>query len=704
MFFPLVLEGREKQYKHAHHAGHPIDVDEMVLMYEPVREAAEGATLPPMAPPGNIDPVMFLTAVCKAHPAKDCDYEGWAEMGMALWHQTRGSELGLNMWIKWSSLNEEMHGIKISEDEMRETKWPSFNSGGRRGTTLRKILNTKKASGGRVIGAMFAALMGQLEDSKTLHEVAKDVRNDDFVGGNDLGITARAYKDAHNRLEQEQITIGEAKFALTDRPVSKDTADRFYDRYAYDQGSDRYVDVNNSNELTITGMNFKHGEEMPLTASGTRKAVHETLSKGFNGFRKPRLILNREYRPGEPALIPSGDDWILNTFMPNSWPISGSPLDMEDEIDREIVDHITNHMRLLAGGRDDIAWYLQQHLGWLRQKPSERIHVAYAISSMIQGVGKSTLKHLYATVLGAKNINTIYPANVSEKYNSFSGAPILMTFIEEFEFDSNRDRNKAMKSLKELITGDEVAVRKMNRDAFLTKASTCYAIFSNDSEVIGHEGSGRRWMPIEVDVISYEDMSKQLGVDYNLFFKNYYKLMDTYPDKFVRYFSDIDLSGFDTNRVTIETKEKQSYINSNPVNVVASFTKTLIESKSEDVREKVILESAIKKAIDADSSLDGDNELAWIADMKPASRNSVVTNALVSMGYVQLNQIRKRVRLPFASVDRPYVRNVWVKRGSLELGTDLDDNVKAIRDYLESPAEKRMKVVPINDDVSMENI
>ena len=701
MFFPLVKKGREGQYKHGRSDGSKIDVDEMLLLVKEEERRSDESTLLPLAPPGGISQEVFLAAVCQARPARDCDYDGWAEMGMALWHQTDGADTGLNCWIRWSRENEEHHGVKITEEEMREDKWPSFNSKNRKGVTMRTILNKPKASGGRVIGATFAAIMSQVEDSKTLQAVAEDVRNDDFVGGNDLTMAARAYKETHNRLESEDITLGDAKFLLTDRPVSEEVSDQFFNRYAYDPAVDKYLNLHTKEEVSVSGMNYIHGHEMPLSANGTRKAVHETLSKGLNGFRKPRLLVDRVYRPGDAEVIDGPNGWILNTFDPRSWPDASAIFNPEaDEIDREIRKMIETHMLLLASGRDDIAWYIQQHLGWLRQKPRERIHVAYAISSFIQGVGKSTLKELYATVLGVENTNTIYPKNVSEKFNSFSGAPKLMTFIEEFEFDSNRERNMAVKSLKELITSDQVAVRRMNRDVYMAPASTCYGIFSNDSKVIGHEGTGRRWMPIEVQVYSEAAMNEILGDNHKRFFNRYYELMSMYPDRFCKYFEEISLAGFDTDNITIVTEEKESYSSDNPVNATVQFIKDMMKSDADpDVLPGIALLPAIKKAIEKDAMLGGDSVLEWVGSMKATSMNGVCEAALQSMGYVRFSNMKSRRRVDFVSSDRPYLSSVWIRPDFIKPGntSKLKEEIAKIR------GRTAETVVPINDDIDMQS-
>ena len=303
-------------------------------------------------------------------------------------------------------------------------------------------------------------------------------------------------------------------------------------------------------------------------------------------------------------------------------------------------------------------------------------------------------------MLGVENTNTIYPKNVSEKFNSFSGAPKLMTFIEEFEFDSNRERNMAVKSLKELITSDQVAVRRMNRDVYMAPASTCYGIFSNDSKVIGHEGTGRRWMPIEVQVYSEDAMNEILGDNHKRFFKRYYELMSMYPDRFCKYFEEISLAGFDTDNITIVTEEKESYSSDNPVNATVQFIKDMMKSDADpDVLPGVALLPAIKKAIEKDAMLGGDSVLEWVGSMKATSMNGVCEAALQSMGYVRFSNMKSRRRVDFVSSDRPYLSSVWIRPDFIKPGntSKLNEEIAKIR------GRTAETVVPINDDIDMQS-
>ena len=63
-------------------------------------------------------------------------YENWIKVGMALWHETNGSEVGLEYWVQWS---EQDPNFKSEED--CRSRWPGFRPDrGSRVTTMATVL------------------------------------------------------------------------------------------------------------------------------------------------------------------------------------------------------------------------------------------------------------------------------------------------------------------------------------------------------------------------------------------------------------------------------------------------------------------------------------------------------------------------------------------------------------------------------------
>lgn len=78
----------------------------------------------------------------------DLPYEGkesWLSVGMALHHETGGSDEGFALWDDWSS-----RSPKYTTTEYGRFKWDSFARGGQRPTTAHALVNMANANGARI--------------------------------------------------------------------------------------------------------------------------------------------------------------------------------------------------------------------------------------------------------------------------------------------------------------------------------------------------------------------------------------------------------------------------------------------------------------------------------------------------------------------------------------------------------------------------
>ena len=99
-------------------------------------------------------------------PAADLDYDGWAEVGMALFHQFEGGDEGQRRWMGWSE-----QSPKHNPREMR-AKWRSFGGRARPKTMasiIKRVGGLAKAVELEPAGDTFAALEAQ---AKSVEDMA----------------------------------------------------------------------------------------------------------------------------------------------------------------------------------------------------------------------------------------------------------------------------------------------------------------------------------------------------------------------------------------------------------------------------------------------------------------------------------------------------------------------------------------------------
>lgn len=709
MILPLAVAETYKFRINQYIEGKPVDVDRILQAMQTDENWQEShvsdQTNEPMAIPGGLPEVNWLNHILLAYPAKGLDYEQWMEVGFALHHQTDARLFDL--WLHWSRLNTEVHGRTIDENKMRY-KWDRSKANpASRGVTLRHILNRKNTSNRTVLALAYRGLLSEIQEPEHLKALVSDIQSDTFVKINDYPIIRKELRKASIRVNNDELSIGEAMAMLRPDHKVNETESYYYENYLFSEQDSCYYDVYTKRPISIISMNYKYGSQMPLNNSGERKVVHKVLSNASNGVVSPRMMAGTTYDidAGAVYVDQQTGKHYLNLFEPDSWPLFDEPWNTQDhDIDREIKAMIHSHFKLLCNGDAQVMALLLQHLAHLRQRPMKRIHFAYAISSQLHGVGKSTLIKLYKAVLGENQINLLSAANIKEDFNAYAGAPHLMSFIEEFEFDTRREQNTAIKKMKDLITNDQVSLRKMRVVPYKARAYTAYALFSNDEYVLGHESTGRRWVPIVVDSINLEQCSRMLGMEHRDFYNRYNQLLSEHSDRFCAYFDQLPLDGFNSEQPP-QTAFKNMFVESIPAARMARVVKEIIEYKhTTDLTDSYASSNsayiAVRNYIDFTDSSDADELKAH----KPSVLRRLVTQALQMLEYRKVDEGVGRVRLPFSDCQRTQLREVWIKDHHRYGGSH---NVNKLRRHMNKVIERRQfdqgkkisgKVVDMNGD------
>ena len=101
----------------------------------------------------------------------DLPYEGsesWLSVGMALHHETGGSDLGFELWDEWSQ-----RSPKYTTTEYGRFKWDSFGRNGQRPTTAHRLVKMANEHGAHIdLAAISAADFEAIADEKSVDATA----------------------------------------------------------------------------------------------------------------------------------------------------------------------------------------------------------------------------------------------------------------------------------------------------------------------------------------------------------------------------------------------------------------------------------------------------------------------------------------------------------------------------------------------------
>ena len=668
MFLPQRQAGYEDDVFTEYEQGKAVVVEdylERMLQYEiDPEDEHEVKQYQPLAVPAACDQGAWLSALLNEYTANDTDdWWDWWYTGAALYHQTQGA--GVDLWIEWSRGNEHKHAVDISESEMR-SRWLTM-SGERyenKLLSIRFVCNKVLSSGKTAGGMAYGKLIELAKDNRTLKELGTDVRDDKFIKPKDREHINQKYRDTYARLNDDTLTKGDVMAILKpEYQIGGIEKPYFKDRYVYCVANNSYYDINSKERLTKDAINYMYGHVMPRTANGGTRIVHTVLTNADGGFTKPDVVRGDCFIVGGEIIERIDNLPYLNLFEPAYWPVANGVFNPdESDIDAQIQIHLDKHLRLITNGDPVLITMMKQHLAHLRQRPHIKLRFAYAISSFFQGVGKSTLNILYSAVLGEKHVTTLTAKDLTANHNAYAAAPVLMTFIEEFQYPTLTEKNAALNELKQCITADKLSINEKFMPRVEKKTTTSYAIFSNDEWVLGNESTGRRWVPIVVDAANERQAAEFIDVpNLKQFFTDYYALLEQYPERFVALYESISLDGFDINKPP-ESAEKLRLSQSLPTaRCIRIMHEIIDDALSIDIaNEYVRVSSMVMRVQNYINDVKSEDAL-MLQNHTDAKLRHIIIRSLKLDGYSQIDHPSERIRLPFEQGDRVYISDLYVK-------------------------------------------
>jgi hypothetical protein len=415
------------------------------------------------------------------------DYESWREIGMALYHQYDGSDVGLSIWDEWSEQAGNYDATAVHD------KWPTFDidGKGRSPLTARVILERSKAAEAeRVEKATTDAITAimQAQDTETLTAAClplKSIAFDELTRNMLIGKLQQRYKDI------TKTTLGrvEARAMLRYRDTERVGRFTWLNGFVYVQFEDLFYNVLTGRETKPRAFDASYSRHLlspAEIAEGKSKPDHAPSDVARNVVQIP-LVSRRMYMPGFGDLFTLNGEEFVNRFTEASVP------DAADEwtvAGRAAADKVEAHARFLFSNDRDRGLFLD-YLAYIVQT-NERV----SWSPFIQGVGgdgKSFWGYLMQAVLGWRNADVIRGAELKEKYTPWAEGS-LFVMIEEVRL-TGEHRWDAVNNIKPYITDARVSVRRMGTDIYSVINRTSYVMTSNFKDGLP-ASEGDRYFPI----------------------------------------------------------------------------------------------------------------------------------------------------------------------------------------------------------------
>lgn len=396
-------------------------------------------------------------------------YETWVQIGMSLFHQYDGEQLGLDLWHEWSAT------ATNYDSEALDDKWDTFDAEGKSQTPLTARIIIKLADEQAAVIAIetFRELREKIagaDGTVSLQAACDDIKKIEFgimqreqLAGN----VAKRYK----AITDTTMSISTAR-ALTryEAPKPKD-APKWLENYVYIQKDNTFYNAKTRHSLSYEAFNASMNRWM-LTKTEVLegKSMPEAQAATFAlNSAQIDVLSNRMYFPGEDQFFGYNGLRYVNSYNDGNVP------DVPEKItkrEQAAIDRVEAHTQNLFPG-DRV---LLDALAWIVQNPGKRLNWAILIQGT-EGDGKSFFSGLLSAVLGGDNVRNMAPTALEEKYTSWAEG-CQVAFFEEVKLHGH-NRFDVLNKVKPLITNVMISVRRMNVDTYEVVNMASYIFTTN---------------------------------------------------------------------------------------------------------------------------------------------------------------------------------------------------------------------------------
>lgn len=418
-------------------------------------------------------------------PGND-DYDVWFQIGMCLYHQYDGDDVGREMWHEWSE------SANNYDREALDRKWKTFDieDKQRAPVTARLILKLAKEAAESKALATASDLrdkFAQAKDRAEWNEAAKEARAAEIDHLTRAGL-AEVARDRLQILTGGKVPLTEVKKTLAYEINTKDTP-RWCRDWVYDSTEDRFYHTIAKYAVTVQGFNAindRHAMTKKDILEGKGAATSSASSLALNVYKIP-TVNGRMYAPGRDPIFIYNHTTMVNTYPENQVPPrpkSIRPMDLAN------IKRIKAHLKHLLADQKERRLLLDW-LAFVVQNPGKRVNFAPLIQG-VQGDGKSFFAFMLAACMGLPNVRMGNAHILEGQFTGWAQGQCVMA-IEEIRLIGH-NRYDVLNRVKPFITNPVIEVHPKGRDPYNVENTTNYLLFTNYRDAMPLSKNERRFL------------------------------------------------------------------------------------------------------------------------------------------------------------------------------------------------------------------
>lgn len=417
-------------------------------------------------------------------PGND-DYDVWFQIGMCLFHQYDGEDIGREMWHEWSE------SANNYDREALDRKWKTFDIEDKQRSplTARLILKLAKEAAESKALETAADLRNKFalaKDRAEWNEAAKEARSAEIDHLTRAGL-AEVARDRLQVLSGAKVPLADVKKTIAFEINTKDMP-KWCRNWVYDSTDDRFYHTEAKYAVTVQGFNAIN-DRFSMTKKDIlegKPAQSSAANLALNVYKIP-TVNGRMYAPGRDSIFIYNDTTMVNTYPENQVP--AKPHNIRP-IDLANIKRIKQHIRHLLVEPKERRMLLDW-IAFVVQNPGKRVNYAPLLQG-VQGDGKSFFAFLLAATMGLPNVRMGNAHILEGAFTGWAQGQCVMA-IEEIRLIGH-NRYDVLNRVKPFITNPVIEIHPKGRDPYNVENTTNYLMFTNYRDAMPLSQNERRFL------------------------------------------------------------------------------------------------------------------------------------------------------------------------------------------------------------------
>lgn len=415
------------------------------------------------------------------------DYDQWVQIGMALYHQFDGDEIGMEMWDEWSESANNYDGDSV------ERHWKSFGINGKKRApiTARIILKLAREAATTATLALGLKLRDMFLGAKDLREweLARNAAREaeiDTLARSALAVTAKERRDA---IVGAKTPLVEIKKAIAYQPKNADATPKWCEGWVYDSSVDRFFNVKRKIAVTQQGFNAMF-DRRALTKKdileGKTAPSANASHLALNVYKIP-TVDGQRYMPGLDEIFTDTEGQFANLYADHHIPAIPEKLTPRDKRNIERVKRHLEHLLAQDEARMMVDW-----LSWVVQNPGRHMNYAVLLQG-VEGDGKTFFAEMMRAVMGVGNVTMLNAQILHSAFTDWTVGQCL-NCVEEVRLVNDGNKFEVLNRVKPYITNTIIEVHPKGKPIFNARNTSSYLLFSNYKDALPIDDNARRYL------------------------------------------------------------------------------------------------------------------------------------------------------------------------------------------------------------------